>query len=894
MNKLFSFAYWLDSFFKARGHKYIKRVPSGTTKTGRIRYRYIYKVGHTHRGRHVHDHDDMVVNAKFMIHSKSGEEIHIHIKEVKENGDLVVVYDDGPNKGKEKTMSKQGLEGLLDYEHNLPEKLGARQEKLEAQLKRMKEGGKASAKQIARVEKELASYYKKQPRKKETELRPDTPLKETKPPLKKEPIEEEGEAGIMAKVDEALADAFGRERKISYWEARPDSLGFSLEHNGVPITLKLPRYTRRWVLTIGDKKYENIIDISKKGRLGDRSKKRMHDYDGKYINKKVVEDYLLHAIYSIENPEVFEGLVSSSDKKEYTGRADRDYHIFGEEKEAIRDRLKQQKKTKKKKPPTPEVKTEPPTPEVKTDPTPAPPKKEEQESDFSRFETVSGKQELHEGVLSRLLTGKESGEKALSLKQTVKRLLRSQVYADVGKAVAFYDELNARLPKSGKKLKEALIEGIELPNGVTIKADMNDFGRVIISRGAQKNRMSLVSTDFEPKYFSVNDEKKIFLMSDGGGETKKVSRNDLLAHLLAEHRASSISGGGVLGRIPRAGAMFEHKFMRALYDEATSKEKAVETPEVSRAKKRSEEIRAERKAKQAQQDAVVKELSGQVEQDPYKVLQSRANKEEQKRQARESGNPLVDLDVDSMFDESSLRSRLGNVTYNPERMIRMLKSDLRQELVKLNNIGHDLMTDSNQAEVQNAIDRKEKKLKELYMAYVNAKANTSSWAVTGRGGRNERRERKKLDAEKRKLDALLEFSKGMERSLKKELGSLSDTDMKIKEKEAQVTEHMEELILAEERAKVHQDDTLTDDQKVKKLVQLYPFKGDPTVKDRTLEAQARSFLRREASDRYRGPIAEAKQAKQRLNTRKRELFELKGIKKGTFTQYADLFKHLLK
>ena len=174
MIKRFSFKYWLDCFFKARGHKYIKRVPSGTTKTGRIKYRYIYKVGHTHRGKHVDHHDDMVVNAKFMIHSKSGEEVHVHIKEVKENGELVIVYDDGPNKGKEKTVTKPWLEGALDEEHSVKSTLDTRKKKLEAQLKRMKESGKASAKQIARVQSELDRYKTE----KEKKVRFDTPLKE--------------------------------------------------------------------------------------------------------------------------------------------------------------------------------------------------------------------------------------------------------------------------------------------------------------------------------------------------------------------------------------------------------------------------------------------------------------------------------------------------------------------------------------------------------------------------------------------------------------------------------------------------------------------------------------------------------------------------------------------
>ena len=121
MNRVFSFALWLDAFFKARGHKYIKRVPSGTTKTGRVRYRYIYKVGHTHRGKHVDHHDDMVEGSKFMIHSKTGEEVHLHITGVGKDGMLTLVYDDGAKKGQEETMSKDQFAQLLDKEHGVKE-----------------------------------------------------------------------------------------------------------------------------------------------------------------------------------------------------------------------------------------------------------------------------------------------------------------------------------------------------------------------------------------------------------------------------------------------------------------------------------------------------------------------------------------------------------------------------------------------------------------------------------------------------------------------------------------------------------------------------------------------------------------------------------------------------
>ncbi|HCT51313.1 MAG TPA: hypothetical protein DF712_02530, partial [Balneola sp.] len=40
---------------KAAGHKYIKRIPVGETKTGKVRYRYIYNATHTVGGKHLLD-----------------------------------------------------------------------------------------------------------------------------------------------------------------------------------------------------------------------------------------------------------------------------------------------------------------------------------------------------------------------------------------------------------------------------------------------------------------------------------------------------------------------------------------------------------------------------------------------------------------------------------------------------------------------------------------------------------------------------------------------------------------------------------------------------------------------------------------------------------------------
>ena len=45
----------LELLIKGAGHKYIKRIPVGTTKTGKVRYRYIYRADHTVGGKHLLD-----------------------------------------------------------------------------------------------------------------------------------------------------------------------------------------------------------------------------------------------------------------------------------------------------------------------------------------------------------------------------------------------------------------------------------------------------------------------------------------------------------------------------------------------------------------------------------------------------------------------------------------------------------------------------------------------------------------------------------------------------------------------------------------------------------------------------------------------------------------------
>jgi len=148
---MFSYSQWLDDLIKAAGHKYIKRIPYQSG--GKLRYRYIYNVTHTHQGKHVLDPDHMKVGTKLMLDATSGKEVHGHITAV--SGDKVTfAYDDGPRKGESVTMSKAELATELDKVHGISEKLSTARAKQKAVVDKLKERG-ASEKQIAREQKRL-------------------------------------------------------------------------------------------------------------------------------------------------------------------------------------------------------------------------------------------------------------------------------------------------------------------------------------------------------------------------------------------------------------------------------------------------------------------------------------------------------------------------------------------------------------------------------------------------------------------------------------------------------------------------------------------------------------------------------------------------------------------
>jgi len=171
---MFTFSQFVDELFKAHGHRYIKRIPYMTPK-GR-RYRYIYKVTHSHKGKQAMHEDHLQEGTKFMMHTESGKEVHGHIKSV--NGDKVTyVIDDGADKGKEVTGTKAEILAMLNEKHGVEEKLQEKRDQLKADIEQAKKTG--TEKQVARLEAQLKRLggepAKEKPAKKEAE--PSSELK---------------------------------------------------------------------------------------------------------------------------------------------------------------------------------------------------------------------------------------------------------------------------------------------------------------------------------------------------------------------------------------------------------------------------------------------------------------------------------------------------------------------------------------------------------------------------------------------------------------------------------------------------------------------------------------------------------------------------------------------
>jgi len=112
---MFRYSFIIDSLLKAIGHKYIRRVPKGVTKTGATKYMYFY-AGQEGHSKGIGHESELVTGASFAFGEHGKTRYHAHITKV--DGDKITVkYDDGAKKGTEDTMTKRQFQALVHGEH---------------------------------------------------------------------------------------------------------------------------------------------------------------------------------------------------------------------------------------------------------------------------------------------------------------------------------------------------------------------------------------------------------------------------------------------------------------------------------------------------------------------------------------------------------------------------------------------------------------------------------------------------------------------------------------------------------------------------------------------------------------------------------------------------------
>ena len=133
---MFRYSFLIDSLLKAMGHKYIRRVPKGVTKTGATKYMYYY-AGQEGHGKGVAHESELVTGASFAFGEHGKTRYHAHITKV--DGDkLTIKYDDGDKKGTEETMTKKQFQSMIHGEHSTS--IQSAKEKATKQLKDFQAG----------------------------------------------------------------------------------------------------------------------------------------------------------------------------------------------------------------------------------------------------------------------------------------------------------------------------------------------------------------------------------------------------------------------------------------------------------------------------------------------------------------------------------------------------------------------------------------------------------------------------------------------------------------------------------------------------------------------------------------------------------------------------------
>ena len=111
---MFSFYSVILDLIKARTHKYVRRIPVGTTNTGGTKYRYFYQ-GQEGHGKGIAHESELVVGASFVF-GEGENKYHAHITKV--DGNMITVkHDDGAKKGTEHVYTKEAFQKLVHHEH---------------------------------------------------------------------------------------------------------------------------------------------------------------------------------------------------------------------------------------------------------------------------------------------------------------------------------------------------------------------------------------------------------------------------------------------------------------------------------------------------------------------------------------------------------------------------------------------------------------------------------------------------------------------------------------------------------------------------------------------------------------------------------------------------------
>jgi hypothetical protein len=210
---MFSFYKVILDLLKARTHKYVRRVPIGSTHTGATKYKYYYQEQAGH-GKGLGHESELVKDASFSF-GEGENKYHAHIKSV--DGDkLTIEYDDGDKKGQKETLSKTEFQNRIHKEHATSIKQAHEKAKKQlATFEKMKEKG-------AKVKDSTLNKLKAQVEKLDS-LNSTNPEHDQK---KKDYIESVKKFGDFSKLASSLSD--GKSNKAGL-----RSLGYKANENAI-------------------------------------------------------------------------------------------------------------------------------------------------------------------------------------------------------------------------------------------------------------------------------------------------------------------------------------------------------------------------------------------------------------------------------------------------------------------------------------------------------------------------------------------------------------------------------------------------------------------------------------------------------------------------------------